>query len=322
MPDTDALRALQDRQRGVFRRKQALDLGWTSAQLATALKRGVLLDCHGAYCLAENLSDAQHEARRAAARMLVTAGDLVASHATAAVILGFPYVDAPERAVVTRHSGTVRAHLRHVLSAPVPSEHRIQALGVPLTSAARTTADLARTAQHKYDAQGVVDAALRHGVDRAEVDDVLAFCSGWPGVVQARTALQFAEPRCESPLESRVRWWLYDAGLPLPECQVVVVSGRASYRVDFLYAEQRLVIEADGKAKYRSDARWLSEQERRRFNPASVVWEEKRREDALREDGYRFLRAYSSDGKDGGRAFAARVAKALGLPVPVHAVGA
>jgi very-short-patch-repair endonuclease len=46
------------------------------------------------------------------------------------------------------------------------------------------------------------------------------------------------------------------------------------YRVDFAWPEQRVVLEADGRAKYRADE----------------LWHEKRREIALKRAGFRVVR--------------------------------
>lgn len=306
-PDTAPLLELQRRQRGVFSHKQARALGWTRSQIDTAVRRGEWVDCDGAYCVDEGLTPRVRELRRAAARMLHLKGDTWACHQTAAVVYGFPFVDPPARAQVARHRDGAVEHLTGLLTSSIPPEHRVELGGVPLTGSARTLVDLARTAPDKYVAQGIVDGALRIGVDLEEVRQVLDACSGWPGIEQARTAIAFAEPLCESPLESRVRWWLHDAGLLLPTPQFRV----GPWRADFCYEEQKLVIEADGQVKYSRDAPWMTELELASWDPSRVLWREKTREDGFRSAGYRVLRAYWSDGEDGGAAFAARVQAAL-----------
>ena len=308
-PPTGPLEQLQRQQRGVFSLKQARALGWTRAQVDTAVRRGEWLDCGGggAYCLDDEPTPRTLELRRAAARMLRMKGLTFVTHSTAAVVFGFPFVDRPAHVQLARHRAGAVPHLTGVLTSSIPDEHRARLAGVPMTSRARTLVDLARTAPDKYVAQGIVDAALRIGVELDEVEQVLAYCSGWPGIEQARAAVAFAEPLCESPLESRVRWWLHDAGLWLPTAQFRIGSRRA----DFCYEEQRLVIEADGKVKYSADAPWLTDEERAAWDPSAVLWKEKTREDGFRSAGFDVLRAYWSDGADGGAAFAERVRQAL-----------
>ena len=151
--------------------------------------------------------------------------------------------------------------------------------GVPVTTRARTVVDVAR-----HDRRGGIiaaDAAARCSSAQKQIDAALARCAGWPGIRRAREVCALADPRSESPLESLVRLALHDARLPPPELQVVIgdeVSGR-NYRVDFLWPEVRLVLEADGRVKYTDDALWL----------------EKRREAALQRMGYRVERVFWSD---------------------------
>ena len=312
-PSAEPLVALQAAQGGVFRRTQALALGWTSAQVETALRRREWLDCGGGYCLNDGPTAGVLERRRVAARRLRLKGEVWASHATAAVIFGFPFVDPPAQAVVSRHREGPSGHLHGVLTSRIPDHHRVVVGGTLVVASGRTLVDLARTAADKYDAQAVVDGALRIGVALADVEEALTYCARWPGIERARTAVAFAEPLCESPLESRVRWWLHDAGLPMPASQVAVRTAAGVFRVDFLYEDQKLVIEADGQVKYDSSAPWLTDDERRRWDGRKVLWAEKRREDALRAAGYRVVRVYWSDGADGGAAFARRVRHELGL---------
>ena len=59
---------------------------------------------------------------------------------------------------------------------------------------------------------------------------------------------KFAEPKSESPMESRLRMSLVLAGLPRPQAQVPLYDdqGRFLGRADLYYPTHRLVIEYDG----------------------------------------------------------------------------
>jgi hypothetical protein len=152
--------------------------------------------------------------------------------------------------------------------------------GAPVTSLARTVIDLARNDRRA----GLVatDAALHERVVSA--DDLVAAarrCSGWPGARAAREIVTLASSLAESPLESLTRLCVLDAGLPTPQLQVRITDPRDGWRcrVDLLWPEQRVVLEADGKIKY-TDA---------------VIWREKRRQVRLERLGYRVLRAIWAD---------------------------
>jgi hypothetical protein len=87
---------------------------------------------------------------------------------------------------------------------------------------------------------------------------------------------------------SRVR--LHEEGLPVPELQQDIYGqdGRFVARVDFCWNEQRTIGEFDGKIKY---GRLLKPGQ----SIEDVLFEEKRREDALRDLGWQIVRWLWSD---------------------------
>jgi hypothetical protein len=82
--------------------------------------------------------------------------------------------------------------------------------------------------------------------------------------------LEWAEPRNETVGESLSLYRVRERGLPLPDCQVDIVVDGCRYRLDFLWRDRGLAGEFDGRGKY---------------SDPSVLWAEKRREDALRSVG-------------------------------------
>ena len=108
----------------------------------------------------------------------------------------------------------------------------------------------------------------------------------WPGVRAARRAVAFADPRSESVGESVSRVRIHLDGLPRPELQYEIrgAFGQVIARVDFYWEEQRTVGEFDGRIKY---GRRLLKPDQR---VEDVVYEEKRREDAVRGEGHGFAR--------------------------------
>ena len=79
--------------------------------------------------------------------------------------------------------------------------------------------------------------------------------------------------RAESPMETRLRWTLVQAGLPRPQVQVRLSFGRA----DLYYPQARLVIEYDGQ------------------NHRDRLAEDNRRQNRLLSAGFRLLRFTASD---------------------------
>ena len=93
--------------------------------------------------------------------------------------------------------------------------------------------------------------------------------------------MAFFDPRSESALESLSRVIFLEYGLSAPEPQTEIQAGGRTYRVDFYWKRSRTIGEADGRAKYEMDPDKTPEQ---------VAWEEKLREDALRDAGYKVVR--------------------------------
>jgi very-short-patch-repair endonuclease len=95
-----------------------------------------------------------------------------------------------------------------------------------------------------------------------------------PGAGRLRTLAQLAAP-AESPMETRLRWLLIQAGLPRPEVQTKLLDG--AVRADLYYPEARLILEYDGG------------------NHRERLVEDDRRQNLLLNAGYRLLRFTASD---------------------------
>jgi hypothetical protein len=101
------------------------------------------------------------------------------------------------------------------------------------------------------DAVVVADNALcQEKTTKHELSQVLAACARWPGIKQARKVIDFADERAESPLESVARVVIAEAGLPPPELQATIHGPNFAFRVDFLWRDQKVVLEGDGLQKY------------------------------------------------------------------------
>jgi len=207
---------------------------------------------------------------------LVQAGRrAVVSHQSAAVIHGIDLVIKPRDVSITGRpaggrKGTAGVHL---YTTPLPPEHVTRKLGLPITTAARTVIDLARTMTFT---DGVVaaDSAIRKGLaSKSQLLTVLATIGGIPGVVQARRVVEFANGLAESVLESIARVAFDRLGLPAPRLQVWVpaATGEPIGRVDFYWEEHKTIAEVDGAMKY---------------NDPSRARAQLRRDKRLREAGY------------------------------------
>lgn len=102
------------------------------------------------------------------------------------------------------------------------------------------------------------------------------------GAEQARAAIEAIDPKCESPGETRTRIILTAAGLDV-RSQVSLSDDEGFIaRVDFLVGD-RVVVEFDGAIKYDG------------LDGKRALMEEKRREERLRDAGFRVVRVTWAD---------------------------
>jgi hypothetical protein len=197
-------------------------------------------------------------------------GNAVASYHSAALLHHLSLLTPPSPATVTLTLPPARRWNRAkpadvvFHASELPQEHVTRLYNLPVTTVARTVADLARTLPF-MDAVVVADSALnQEKTSKPEILRVLEKCNGWPGVRQGRRALEFADERAESPLESAARVVFAEAGLDPPELQVTIHGERAQFaaRVDFLWRAQKVIAEADGLVKYNDRKDLLNERER------------------------------------------------------------
>jgi hypothetical protein len=203
--------------------------------------------------------DGEHVLRAAAA--VVQAGrGAVLSHQSAAVLHGIDLIEGPGIDVTLTgrpgggRKGTAGVHLYTTPLAPEEVTHKC---GVPVTTAARTVIDLARTLTFT---DGVVaaDSAIRMRLaSKPQLQAALVTCRGRRGVVQARRVVEFASGLAESVLESIARVAFDDCGLPTPELQVWIPdkTGAVIGRVDFYWKRYKTIAEVDGAMKYQDPDR-------------------------------------------------------------------
>jgi len=270
-------------------RPQALAAGLVDDEIRRRLRRGDWSALQrGAYLAGRGQLDSRNRhllaVRATMAGLRVPA---VLSHASAAAVHGLPLWGVPLRQVhVTRRPPARSADERRLRShaARLPPEDVVVVDGTVVTSIARTVVDLARWLPFTA-ALAVADAALAEGTTPDELMHVLDAGQGTRGTRSARRVLRAADHRSESVGESRSRALMIDAGLPLPDLQMEVrrADGQWIGRCDMGWRDERLLGEFDGRIKY---GRLL----RPGQDPGDAVFEEKLREDALRDEGWGMVR--------------------------------
>jgi hypothetical protein len=274
-----------------FRNRTGVDDRWlrreAEAGRLVRVRRGVYVEARAW----SGLSPDERSRLVVAAALDRAAGVLVASHRSAAALLGIPSIRPALEVVdvLTRRSTgsrTEHGFRKHGVDDPLADVWQWD--GLLLTAPARTVVDLALT-EPFLDAVVAVDWALGHGVAREELYAALDV-SPVRGTARARRVLEFADGRSGSPGESVSRVLVEQLGFAAPDLQVPFSdSGGPIGVVDFYWADCDVIGEFDGLVKYRN--RELLRGRR----PEDVVVAEKRREDRLRAQGHRVARWVWSD---------------------------
>lgn len=120
--------------------------------------------------------------------------------------------------------------------------------GTRMTTWLRTAFDCARWLP-LVEAVVVIDALTHIGaISLEELTDYLASHRRLKGVKQVARVIELADPKSESPMETRVRLLLILAGLPRPESQIIIEDDGGNFiaRADLGYPDKRVLIEYDG----------------------------------------------------------------------------
>ena len=251
---TDSLPEL-GRFAGIITAAELAQAGLGDAAIRTMLRQGALTRVDRGVYARTVPTGRDGRALQIAAALAISGPDAVASHYDAALVHGLDLVNRPPPAIaITRPrtadgSRTGRKGI-HLYPAALPAGHVTVVNRIPVTTVARTVADLARTTPLR---SGVVtaDSALHaRKTTKDGLRAVIATMNRWPGIETARLVTDFADARAESPFESLARLAFRDWGLPPPVLQAEVGHDYVIGRVDFLWPAHATIAEADGAAKY------------------------------------------------------------------------
>jgi very-short-patch-repair endonuclease len=206
----------------------------------------------------------------------------------------------PIEVTMPESSGSSRRAGAAVCRAAIGADEIVLRRRLPATSALRTTVDLGG---RNPLIEGVVAADLFLHAELVSLDELRNYVADHPGVkgvARLRRVVGLAEPGAESPMETRLRMLLVNAGLPRPEVQVSIhdASGRFIGRPDLLYRKHCLAIEYDGG------------------NHRDRMVEDNRRQNGLVGAGYRLLRFTAADVYASPETVVMQVRLSLAAPTP------
>lgn len=273
----------------LWRTEQLLQRGLNSRAIAQLVRDGALVRVRrGCYARGEWWAALNAAGRRrqliyahAHGTRTTSAGGFVYSHTSGASLQRLHLWGVNENVHLTQatcpsgisHGQGVVAHTRRLGSREVTFVD-----GLPCTSLERTVVDCCLMFNVRQ-ALVLVDHAARLGADVALLRDYCTALGGRNGVVALRRALELMDARSESAGESLTRELIHRLRIPPPELQHVVRTPLGEHRLDFAWPRQKVALEFDGRTKY-FDYRPTSE----------VIFAERRREKALMEQGWTFIR--------------------------------
>jgi len=285
-------------QRGFFYRWQALDCGYTPAEITAAVRaREWVRVRRGAYttaAVAAGLDEAAAHLLRVRAVVGHLDGPTVVVGVSALAALRVPLwgVDLDPVHILREPGRTSRTDagvVHHTDRLP----DRLIADYDGLLIARPESALIDATRMSPFEA-GVVlaDGARRlPAFDLELAKTLLEQRRDWRGAVNASRVLHFSDPASETVGESRSRVMLARLGLPAPVLQRSFrrADGTVYARADFYLPSHQTVGEFDGRQKY---GRALYEQDptAEPVELGEVLWREKRREDELRDHGNEVVR--------------------------------
>ena len=185
---------------------------------------------------------------------------------------------SPVEVVVPATSGIRSRPGLSVRRCGVAARDTVVVKGLRATTLTRTLSDLC-VKWPPVEALVAIDMAVHSRLaDAASLNHYADGAKGRPGTVLLRSLAVVSAP-AESPMETRLRWLLIQAGLPSPAVQQNLRDRESRFvgRADLSYTQARLVVEYDGG------------------NHRERLVEDDRRQNLLINAGFRLLRFTAAD---------------------------
>jgi len=265
-------------ERHALSRGDLLRLGLSSEAIARRLASGRLVRLHrGVYAIGGAPPTRE---RRWAAAVLACGEGAALSHLSATALWRLTERD-PVVIDVSLPSRSKRSHegLRVHRPRRLGSEDCTRHAGIPVTTIPRTLIDCAEVLGSRSMERALDEAQYLKLLDRSDLDEALDRHRSRAGAARLRKVLARHEPgatRTRSPLEEAFLALVRRAGLPQPR----VNAKLGPYTIDFLWPDQRIAVETDGRdaherdagreRDYRRDA-WLNTNG---YRPLRFTWEQ------------------------------------------------
>jgi hypothetical protein len=254
---TQLIRGLAEAQHGVISRDQLVELGLGRGLIDHRVCSGHLIVIHrGVFALGHTRLSKRG---RWIAAVLACGKWAVLSHDSAAEL--WDLRRAREVTVSRVSGGATHAGIRVRQARCMPLEDQTVEAGIPVTTVERTLLDIAGGLDEHQLERALVAAARSSRLRWPELERVIAEGAGRPGIGRLRQVAEAVDPRAveaRSPLEVDFLALCRYFDLPVPQVNVLVTG----VLVDFLWPEERVIVETDGYAYHENRAAFEADHER------------------------------------------------------------
>ena len=253
--------AIAARQRALITRAQLTALGVTRAAIDHAIVRGRLHRCHHAVYSLVPFAALPPLANELSA-VLACGDTALLSHHSAAAAWGFrpSFNGLVHVTAIGSDAGRDRPGIR---------AHRVTALGprdirryqnIPITSPARALLEIAPDLTDRQLERAVDEALIKRLITHAAIAAVVNAYPRYRGVARLRALADPGRPTTEtrSDGEEALLAVIRRANLPLPELNAKV----GNYTADFLWRDQKVIVELDGYDYHRGRAAFERDHQR------------------------------------------------------------
>jgi very-short-patch-repair endonuclease len=286
-----AVADLAGAQRGIVTRGQLREAGLSDGAIHRWERSGRIRRVfRGVYSVG---STAIGERGRIQAAVLASGGGAVASHRSAAFLLGIGERSPRVVDVIPNRQGGRKMDGIRFHDVTRPARHElVRVSGIVCTSVARTTVDLAGVYGEDKLRETFERAAAAGKLDLPAIEEVLESGTRRRGAPALRRVIAEWRPVAETARYSTVRSLfeakllplVASAGLPMPRINSPVRTAERILEVDLLWEDQRFVVEADSRRHHATEVAF--ERDRKRdldlmevhYEVLRVTWKQVERE--------------------------------------------
>jgi very-short-patch-repair endonuclease len=193
--------------------------------------------------------------------------DAVLSHRSAAALWGLLPSWQIDREVTRSRRARPRSGV-HIHQSTLKDDELSEVDGIPVTSLSRTLFDLAAISSRQQVEQAFNEAEVRGLTDRISVPELLERHPRRKGAPMLNSILKtkgHLRGITKKELERRFKALLGSTDLPKPRHNAHLAVGGRFFEVDCLWADQRLVVELDGRAVHGTPRAFEHDRERDRL---------------------------------------------------------